>query len=112
MNNIIQSLQKDYLVLNQYNNLKPDSEIIIDISQYTLYFSLDYIQICFSENKPFQHRNPFIKTISDLAEKIPYFDQIIYLFFRYLNTIRLEHGISYLLEPKTELHIRHALQSN
>ena len=76
MNNIIQALQKDYEVLKQYNNLKQDSEIAINISQYTIYFSLDYIQICFSENKPFQHRNPFIKTISDISKLIPYFDQI------------------------------------
>ena len=76
MNNITQALQKDYEVLKQYNNLKQDSEIAINISQYTIYFSLDYIQICFSENKPFQHRNPFIKTISDISKLIPYFDQI------------------------------------
>ena len=76
MNDIIISLKKKYDILKRYDNLKQGEEIIIIISQYTIYFSLEYIQICFSENKPFQYRNPFIKTISDLSKNIPYFDQI------------------------------------
>ena len=76
MNDIIRSLKNKYDVLKKYENLKSGEEIIINISQYIIYFSFEYIQICFSENKPFQHRNPFIKTISDLSKSIPYFDQI------------------------------------
>ena len=76
MNDIIQILKNKYNALNKYDDLKQGEEIVINISQYIIYFSLDYIQICFSENKPFQHRNPFIKTINDLAKQIPYFDQI------------------------------------
>ena len=76
MNDIISSLKNKYDLLKKYDNIKPGEEIIINISQYIIYFSLEYIQICFSENKPFQLRNPFIKTISDLSKKIPYFDQI------------------------------------
>ena len=76
MNDIIISLKKKYDILKRYDNLKQGEELIIIISQYTIYFSLEYIQICFSENKPFQYRNPFIKTISDLSKNIPYFDQI------------------------------------
>ena len=76
MNDIISSLKNKYDALKKYDNIKPGEEIIINISQYVIYFSLEYIQICFSENKPFQLRNPFIKTISDLSKNIPYFEQI------------------------------------
>ena len=76
MNDIILNLKDKYDALKKYDDIKPGEEIIINISQYIIYFSLEYIQICFSENKPFQHRNHFIKTISDLSKKVPYFDQI------------------------------------
>ena len=76
MNDIILSLKNKYDILKKYDNIKPGEELTINISQYIIYFSLEYIQICFSENKPFQLRNPFIKTISDLNKNIPYFDKI------------------------------------
>ena len=76
MNDIISSLKNKYDILKKYDNIKPGEEITINISQYIIYFSLEYIQICFSENKPFQHRNPFIKIIFDLNKSIPYFDKI------------------------------------
>ena len=76
MNDIILSLKVKYEALNKYETLTPGEEIVVNISQYIIYFSLEYMQICFSENKPFQHRNPFINTISDLSKCIPYFDQI------------------------------------
>ena len=76
MNDIILSLKNKYDILKKYDNIKPGEELTINISQYIIYFSIEYIQICFSENKPFQLRNPFIKTISDLNKSIPYFDKI------------------------------------
>ena len=76
MNDIIIILKKKYDTLKKYDNIKPGEEIIINISQYIIYISLEYIQICFSENKPFQYRNHYNKTISDISKNIPYFDQI------------------------------------
>ena len=41
-----------------------------------IYFSIEYIQFSFSENKPYQFRKSFIKTITELSTLFPYFDKI------------------------------------
>ena len=76
MNDIIMILKSKYDILKKYDSLKQGEEISITISLYTIYFSLEYIQIYFSENKPFQFRTTFIKTIMDISKNIPYFDKI------------------------------------
>ena len=76
INIIVIELKKTHSILEKYNLLKPGEELTIDISHYIIYFSSEYIQISFSENKPYQFRNPFINTILDLSKKFPYFEQI------------------------------------
>ena len=76
INDIIIKLKTKYDILKKYDSLKQGEELTISISQYTLYFSLEYIQIYFSENKPFQYRTTFIKTITDISKNIPFFDKI------------------------------------
>ena len=76
INDIIINLKPKYDILKKYDCLKQGEEITITISLYTIYFSLEYIQIYFSENKPFQYRTTFIKTITDIYKNIPHFDKI------------------------------------
>ena len=76
MNDIVLELKKKYPVLEKYKQLKPGEELTINIFQYLVYFSTEYIQISFSENKPYQLRNPFIKTITELSKYFPYFNEI------------------------------------
>ena len=76
INQIVLELKKKYEVLERYNQLKNEEEIIINILQYIIYFSPDYIQISFAENIPSHLRNPFTKTISDLSKNFPFFNQI------------------------------------
>ena len=76
INKIVIELKKTHSILEKYDRLKSGEELTINISQYIIYFSSEYIQISFSENKPYQFRKPFIKTILDLSQKFPYFDQI------------------------------------
>ena len=76
INEIVKELKKKYQVLERYNQLKSGEEIIINILQYIIYFSPDYIQISFSENIPSHLRNPFTKAISDLSRNFPYFNRI------------------------------------
>ena len=76
MNDIILELKKKYPVLEKYNQLKNGEEITINILQFIIYFSPEYIQISYSENIPSHLRNPFIKTIFDLSIIFPYFNQI------------------------------------
>ena len=73
---IILELKKKYNVLEKYNQLKSGEEITINIYQFLVYCSTEYIQISFSENKPYQIRNPFIKTITELSKNFPYFNEI------------------------------------
>ena len=74
--NIVLELKKKHSILEKYNQLKPGEELTINIYQFIIYFSSEYIQISFSENKPYQLRNPFIKTINELAKNFPYFNEI------------------------------------
>ena len=76
INQIVLELKKNYKVLEKYNQLKNGEELIINILQYIIYFSPEYIQISFSENIPSHLRNPFTKTISDLSKNFPFFNQI------------------------------------
>jgi len=76
MNEIILELKKTNEVLERYDQLKDGEELTINILQYMIYFSKEYIQISFSENKPYQFRKSFIKTITDLSAIFPYFDKI------------------------------------
>ena len=74
--NIVLELKKNHPVLEKYSQLKNEEELKINIFQYIIYFSPDYLQISFSEDKPYQLRNPFIKTITDLSKYFPYFKEI------------------------------------
>jgi hypothetical protein len=76
MNEIVLELKKKNEVLEKYYQLKDGEELAINILQYMVYFSKDYIQISFSENKPYQFRKSFIKTITELSSLFPYFDKI------------------------------------
>ena len=76
MNEIVLELKKKYEVLERYCQLKDGEELAINILQYMIYFSKEYIQISFSENKPYQFRKSFIKTITELCSLFPYFDKI------------------------------------
>lgn len=76
MNEIVSELKKKYEVLERYDQLKDGEELAINIVQYMIYFSKEYIQISFSENKPYQFRKSFIKTITELSTLFPYFDKI------------------------------------
>ena len=76
MDEIIQELKKNYESLNGYYQLKDGEEIAINILQYTIYFSPEYIHICFSENKPYQFRKSFIKIITDFSKVFPCFNKI------------------------------------
>ena len=76
MNQIIAELKENYPVLEKYDQLTKGDELKINISQFIVYFSQDYIQISYSESVPFHLRNPFIKVISDLSKIFPYFNQI------------------------------------
>ena len=73
---IVLELKKKYNVLEKYSQLKSGEEITINIYQFLVYCSNEYIQISFSENKPYQIRNPFIKTITELSKNFPYFNEI------------------------------------
>lgn len=77
MNKIILELKKNYKTLDTYVTLKQGEELTLNIYPYIIYFSMEYIQICFSENKPYQYRKPFIKTIEELCKVFPFFDEII-----------------------------------
>ena len=76
IDDIVLELQKKHPVLERYSQLKNDEELKINIFQYIIYFSPEYLQISFSEDKPYQLRNPFIKTITDLSKYFPYFNEI------------------------------------
>ena len=73
---IVSVLKNKYQILEKYETLKNGEELTINICQYIIYFSLDYIQISFSENLPYQLRNPFIKSITDLSKNFPFFNTI------------------------------------
>lgn len=76
MKEIVLELKKKYEVLEKYCQLKEGEELVINIMQYMIYFSKEYIQISFSENKPYQFRKSFITIINELSNIFPYFDKI------------------------------------
>ena len=76
MDEIVLELKKKHQILERYEQLKDGEELIINIFQFIVYISTEYIQISFSENLPYQLRNPFIKTITDLSNNFPFFNQI------------------------------------
>lgn len=77
IDDIVQELKKKHPTLEKYNQLKDGEELVINISQYIIYFSQEYIQISFCEDKPYHFRKPFIKTISELAKNFPHFNDIM-----------------------------------
>ena len=76
INDIVLELKKNHSIIEKYSQLKNDEELKINIFQFIIYFSPDYLQISFSEDKPYQFRKPFIKTITDLSKYFPYFNDI------------------------------------
>ena len=73
---IVLELKKTHPILEKYDQLNNGEELTININQYIIYISPEYIQISFTENLPYQLRNPFIKTITDLSKYFPYFNKI------------------------------------
>ena len=73
---IVLELKRKHQILERYDQLKDGEELTINIFQFIIYISSEYIQISFSENLPYQLRNPFIKTITDLSKNFPYFNKI------------------------------------
>ena len=76
MDEIVLELRKKHQILEKYEQLKTGEELTINIFQFIIYISSEYIQISFSENLPYQLRNPFIKTITELSKNFPFFNKI------------------------------------
>ena len=56
--------------------LKEKEEIAIIESLYNLYFTTEYMEICFTESKPVHFRKSYFSLINSIMNSIPLFDKI------------------------------------